>query len=163
MKQFEQATSRPYGCLVVDLKSSTPEQDRLHTDIFETIDIRKLVTEDERNLSDVDGGSVAHSDDEDEESMDLANEDFINNLGPPGKRRKMELNEERSRHDIWNRRFQDPVRQANIKQFKTKAKSYEEQGYTLDQAIHHAASDDLPYLRKRLRQEYTQFLIDFTS
>ena len=38
---------------------------------------------------------------------------------------------------------------------------YEEQGYTLDQAIHHAANDDLPYLRKRLRQEYTQFLIDF--
>ena len=38
---------------------------------------------------------------------------------------------------------------------------YKEQGYTLDQAIHHAASDDLPYLRKRLRQEYIQFLIDF--
>ena len=38
---------------------------------------------------------------------------------------------------------------------------YEEQGYTLDQAIHHAANDDLPFLRKRLRQKYTQFLIDF--
>ena len=46
MKRFEQATSRPYGYLVVDLKSSTPEQDRLHTDIFETLDIRKLDTED---------------------------------------------------------------------------------------------------------------------
>ena len=31
----------------------------------------------------------------------------------------------------------------------------------MDQAIHHAANDDLPYLRKRLTQEYTQFLIDF--
>ena len=105
MKRSEQATYRPYGYLVVDLKSSTPEQDRLHTDIFETIDIRKLDTEDERNLSDVDGGSVAHSEDEDEESMDLANEDFLNNLGPPGKRRQIEMKEERSRHDIWNCRF----------------------------------------------------------
>ena len=58
MKRFKQATFHPYGYLVVDLKSSTPEQDRLHTDIFETIDSRKLETEDERNLSDVDGGSV---------------------------------------------------------------------------------------------------------
>ena len=130
----------------------------MHTDIFETLNIRKLDTEDERNLSDVDGGSVAHSE---EESMDLANEDFMNNLGPPGKRRKVELNEERSRHGIWNRRFQDPLRQANIEQFKTKVKSYEEQGYTLDQAIHHAANDDFPYLRKRPGQEYTQFLIYF--
>ena len=93
--------------------------------------------------------------------MDLANEDFINNLGPPGKRRKAELNEERSRHGIWNRRFQDPLSQANIEQFKTKLNRHEEQGYTLDQAIHHAANNDLPYLRKRLRQEYIQFLIDF--
>ena len=89
MKRFEQATSRPYGHLVVYLKSSTPEQDRLHTDIFETLDIRKLDSEDERNLSDVDGESVAHSEDKDEESMDLANEDFINNLRPPGKRRNV--------------------------------------------------------------------------
>ena len=91
--------------------------------------------------------------------MDLANKDFISNFRPPGKRRKMVLNEERSRHNIWNRRFQDPIRQANIDQFKTKVISYEE--HTLDQAIHHAANDDLPYLRKRLRQAYTQFLIDF--
>ena len=28
-------------------------------------------------------------------------------------------------------------------------------------AIHFAANDELPYLRKRLRQEYAQFLIDF--
>ena len=93
--------------------------------------------------------------------MDLANEDFINNLVPPGKRRKMELNEERSCHNIWNRRFQDTLRQAHIEQFKTKVKSYDEQGYKLDQAIHHAVNDDLPYLRKRLRQEYTRFLMDF--
>ena len=93
--------------------------------------------------------------------MDLANEDFINNLGPPGKRRKVELNEECSCHCIWNRRFQDPLRQANTEQFKTRVNRYEEQGYILDQAIHQAANDELPYLRKRLRQEHTQFLIDF--
>ena len=93
--------------------------------------------------------------------MNLATEDFRNNRGPPGKRRKVELNETRSRHDIWNRRFQDPLRQANADQFKTKVKNYEEQGHTLDPAIHHATNDDLPYLLKRLRQEYTQFLIEF--
>ena len=35
MKRFEQATSRPYGYLIIDLKSDTKEQDRLHTDIFD--------------------------------------------------------------------------------------------------------------------------------
>ena len=45
MQRFEKATSRPYGYLAADLKLSTPEQDPSHTDIFETIDIRKLETE----------------------------------------------------------------------------------------------------------------------
>ena len=38
---------------------------------------------------------------------------------------------------------------------------YEEQGFTLEKAMHFAANDELPYLSKRLRQEYAQFLIDF--
>ena len=38
MKRFEEATLRPYGYLVIDLKSSTSEQDRLQTDIFESTD-----------------------------------------------------------------------------------------------------------------------------
>ena len=38
---------------------------------------------------------------------------------------------------------------------------YEERGYSSYKAIHLAAYDDLPYLHKRLRQEYAQFLIDF--
>ena len=79
--------------------------------------------------------------------------------GPPGKPRK--LRDERSRPDIWNRRFQDPLRRANIEQFKAKVNDYEEQGLTFDKAVHLAANDDLPYLRKRLRQDYAQFLIDF--
>ena len=66
MKRFEQATSRPYGYLVVDLKSSTPEQDRLHTDIFETLDTRNWTLKMNKKLSGVDGGSVANSEDEDE-------------------------------------------------------------------------------------------------
>ena len=31
----------------------------------------------------------------------------------------------------------------------------------MEKAIHFAANDELPYLCKRLRQEYAQFLIDF--
>ena len=85
--------------------------------------------------------------------------DDIHDHGPPGKRRK--LRDERSRPDIWNRRFQDPLRRANIEQFKAKVNDYEEQGLTFDKAVHLAANDDLPYLRKRLRQDYAQFLIDF--
>ena len=61
----------------------------------------------------------------------------------------------------WNHRFQDPLRQANIDQFKTAVNSSEEQGHILDQAINYAASHATPYLRKTLRQEYTQFLTDF--
>ena len=38
MKRFEEATSRHYGYLVVDLKSTTSEQDRLQTDIFKSTD-----------------------------------------------------------------------------------------------------------------------------
>ena len=38
---------------------------------------------------------------------------------------------------------------------------YDEKDFTLDKAFHLAANDELPYLRKRLRQEYAQFLIDF--
>ena len=84
--------------------------------------------------------------------------DYINDLGPPGKRRK--LRDARSRPDIWNR-FQNPLRQAYIEQFKAKVNAYEEQGFTLEKAIHFAANDELFYLHKRLRQEYAQFLIDF--
>ena len=37
MKKIEQATSYPYGHLVIDLKSDTPEKDRIHTEIFDTV------------------------------------------------------------------------------------------------------------------------------
>ena len=35
IKRFEQATSYPYGYLVIELKSDTPEKDRLHSEIFD--------------------------------------------------------------------------------------------------------------------------------
>ena len=148
MKRFEEATSRPYGYLVVDLKSSTLEQDRLRTDIFESTDQQALEPPDDDNMSDVDDTSSI-----------VETIDDTHDPGPPGKRRK--LRDERSRLDIWNRRFKDPLRRANIEHFKAKVKGYEEQGYPFDQAVHLAAKDNLPILHKRLRQEYTQFLIDF--
>ena len=147
MKRFEEATSRPYGYLVVDLKSSSSEQDRLRTDIFDSSDQQAFELPDDDTMSDVDDASIVESTDD------------THDPGPPGKRRK--LRNERSRPDIWNRRFKDPLRMDNIEHFKAKVKGYEEQGYTFDKAVHLAANDNLPILRKRLRQEYAQFLIDF--
>ena len=142
MKRFEDATSRPYGYLVVDLKPNTTEQDRLKTDIFESSDPNDFEMSDD--VSDVDDTNSIESLDDD--------------IGPPGKRRKVKDN---SRSDIWNKRFQDPLRQANKERFKANVNDYEEKGFPLDKAIRLAANDDLPHLRKKLRQEYAQFLIDF--
>ena len=83
----------------------------------------------------------------------------VSNLSPPGKRSK--LRHERSKPDTWNRRFKNPIRQEKVEQFKAKMNAYEERGFGLDKAIHLAANDDLPSLRKRLRQDYAQFLIDY--
>ena len=64
-------------------------------------------------------------------------------------------------NDIWNRRLQNPIRQENVEQFKAKVNAYEERGFSSDKAIHLAANDDLPSLRKKLRRDYAQFLIDY--
>ena len=48
-----------------------------------------------------------------------------------------------------------------MEQFKAKVNAYEERGFSSDKAIHLAANDDLPSLSIRLRQDYTQFLIDY--
>ena len=58
-------------------------------------------------------------------------------------------------------RFQNRIRQDNVEQFKDKVNAYEELGFSSDKAIHLTANDDLPSLRKRLRQDYAQFLIDY--
>ena len=134
MKRFEEATSLPYGDLVVDLKSISPEQDRLRTDIFESQDQQAFDPSDEDTVSDAD------------DTNSVGSIDDIHELGNPGKRIK--LRDERSRPDIWNRRFQDPLRRDNIEQFKAKVNDYKEQGFTFDKRVHLAANDDLPYLRK---------------
>ena len=46
-----------------------------------------------------------------------------------------------------------------MEQFKAKVNAYEERGFSSDKAIHLAAKDDS--LRKKLRQDYAQFLIDY--
>ena len=55
MKHYEQVTTYPYGYHLTDLKSGTPEKDRLQTDIFDT---SKLI---EEKMS-VDEGSVDTND-----------------------------------------------------------------------------------------------------
>ena len=111
MRKFEDAMARPYGYLVLDLKSSTSEQNRLQTDIFDSF-----------NQQSPDDGDI--SDDEDADSVESLDyirsisptgkerdESYkpdiwntrVSDLSPPGKLRK--LRDERSTLDIWNRRF----------------------------------------------------------
>ena len=96
--------------------------------------------------------------------------DYICSISPPDKERdesykpdiwNRRVSDERSKPDIWNRRFQNPIRQENVEQFKAKVNAYEERGLSSDKAINLAANDDLPSLRKRLRQDYAQFLINY--
>ena len=130
MRKFEDVTARPYGYLVLDLKSSTSEQDRLQTDIF--------VNQQSPNDGDI-------SDDEDADSVESL--DYIRSISPPDKERDesykpdiwkrrvsdlsppgklIKLRDERSNTDIWNRRFQNLIRQENVEQFKAKVNAYEE-------------------------------------
>ena len=44
MIKYTKATKRPYGCLFIDLKQNTPEEDRLKTDIFDSVPDNKLLT-----------------------------------------------------------------------------------------------------------------------
>jgi hypothetical protein len=37
MIKYTEATKRPYGYLFIDLKQNTPEEDRLKTDIFDSV------------------------------------------------------------------------------------------------------------------------------
>ena len=164
-QQVATLARRIYPSTCATFKSSTSEQDRLQTDIFV-------------NQQSPDDGDI--SDDEDADSVesldyirsisppDIERDESykpniwnrrVSDLSPPGKGRK--LRDERSKPDIWNRRFQNPIRQENVEQFKAKVNAYEERGFSSDKAIHLAANDDLPSLRKKLRRDYAQFLIDY--
>ena len=162
MRKFEDATARPYGYLVLDLKSSTSQQDRLQTDIF----VNQQSPEDGDISDDEDADSVESLDyirPPDKERDESYKPDIwnwmVSDLSPPGKRRK--LRDERSKPDIWNRRFQNPIGQENVELFKAKVNAYEDRGFSSDKSIHLAANDDLPSLRKKLRRDYAQFLIDY--
>ena len=167
MRKFDDGTARPYGYLVLDLKSSTSEQGRLQTDIFDSVNQQSPDDEDISDDEDADSveslgyiRSISPPGKERDESYkpDIWNTG-ISDLSPPGKQRK--LRDKRSKPDIWNRRFQNPIRHKNVEQFKAKVNAYEERGFSSDKAIHLAANDDLPSRRKRLRQDYAQFLIDY--
>ena len=69
MRKFEDATARPYGYLILDFKSSTSEQDRLQTDIFDSVNQQ---SPDDRDMSD----------DEDTDSVESL--DYICSISPPG-------------------------------------------------------------------------------
>jgi hypothetical protein len=43
MNKYTEATKRPYGCLFIDLKQNTPEEERLNTDICDGVPGRKSV------------------------------------------------------------------------------------------------------------------------
>ena len=73
MKKFEEARSRTYGYLVVDIQSSIPEQDRLQNDIFESTNQQVFEPSNEETVSGDDGHS----------SMESI--DYIHDLSPPGK------------------------------------------------------------------------------
>ena len=65
MKRFEQATSHPYGYLMIDLKSDTPEKDRLHTEIFDmTKSIDQKMDADEESI---DANDIEEEEEEEEE------------------------------------------------------------------------------------------------
>ena len=163
MKIFEQVTARPYGYLVVDLKAGTPELEQLHTDIFETkLDFqRSFDTGQDRSLS------IGSEDDDD--SIESNRNDSLPSEelslpfagGPPGKREKKCSVGDQVLQDIWTRMFKDPLIKDKTEQFKAQVNDYIEQGESFDKAFHHAANLQLPGLRKQLRLDYAQFLIDF--
>ena len=105
MKRFERATSYPYGHLVIDLKSDTPEKDRLHTEIFDTAKtMDEKMAEDRGSVGtkyeeeEERGGlrkrrRIEEEEEEDEEEMEEANMSVIRSDLPPGRQEHQELKE----------------------------------------------------------------------
>ena len=101
MKRFERATTNPYGHLVIDLKSDTPEKARLHTDIFDT-----AKTMDEKISED--RGSVGTKYEEEEEERG----------GGLRKRRRSEEEEEEEEEDTSVMRSELPPGRRECQQLK---------------------------------------------
>ena len=68
--------------------------------------------------------------------------DDIHYHGPPGKRRKQGMSAQGLTYGIEDFKIRSGGG-ANIEQFKAKVNSYEEQGLTVDKAVHLTANDDL--------------------
>ena len=118
MWKFEDGTARPYGYLVLDLKSSTSEQDRLQMDIFDSVNQEAPDDGDMSDDKDADSvESISPSGKERDKSykLDIWNR-RVSYLSPPLKLSK--LRDERSKPDIWNRRFQNLIGREYVKQFK---------------------------------------------
>ena len=79
----------PWQDLIVDLKTGTSQQDRLQTDIFDSVNQQ---APDAENMSD------------DEYANSVESLDYICSISPPGKGRKQR--DESYKQDIWNRRIQ---------------------------------------------------------
>ena len=164
MKIFEQATARPYGYLAVDLKAGTPESERLHTDIFET----KLDFQRSFDIGTDRFPSIGSEDDDD--SIESNRKDSLPSEtlplpftgGPPGKREQEgSVGDQVLEDDIWTRRLKVPLIKANTEQFKAQVNDYMDQRQTFDKVFYHAANLQLLGLRKQLRLDFAQFLIDF--
>ena len=170
MKRYLQATSKPYGYLVVDIRANTPEQNRLRTDVFGTRSPRKRCIEDSYDAMST----------EENDAKRPRDDSFINGSGgkwtdvtdmeigaggryisPPGKRLKNVEEEERVTRNIWEKRFKRPLRESHQDEFLEKIENYLDEGYSSDKAKRRAANDLLPELRKELRRDLEQFLVDF--
>ena len=109
MKRFERATSYPYGHLVIDLKSDTPEKDRLHTEIFDmtkTMDEKmaedrgSVVTKHEEEEEEERRGGLRkrrrieeEEEEDEEEEMEEGNMSVISSDLPQGRQEHQELKE----------------------------------------------------------------------
>ena len=99
LKRFERATTYPYGHLVIDLKSDTPEKDRLHTEIFDT-----AKTMDEKMSED--RGSVGTKYEEEEEEEEKRGGGLRKRWGVKRRRR-------RKIHQWWGQSYHQGVKNAN--------------------------------------------------
>ena len=104
VKRFEQATSYPYGHLVIDLKSDTAEKDWLHTEVFDTAKtIDEKMSEDKGSVGtkyeeeeEERGGGVSKrvkSEEEEEEEMEEGNASVTKLDLPPERQEHQKLKE----------------------------------------------------------------------
>ena len=80
MSRFERAVQRPYGYLVLDLKASTPESDRLHVDVFEGRGRSREVEEEEMESEGEQMDEMEAEEGVEEDPAGKDNDKFLRNL-----------------------------------------------------------------------------------